>query len=110
MNVIDVMMAKQLAGGSGGGGGGGGVLVVHATDNGGFLVLDKTWKEITQASYAVLVVNMQGMGNLYKPLSQTNDDGEGQYSAFFYDYLYGESSEFYTDNENGYPAEEGAPK
>ena len=81
----------------------GGVLVVNAEDHDGSIVLDKTWKQISEAVFAVLIVEEQGVGTRYKPLSQVSDDGEGQYGVFFHDYTTGYSDEFYTDNENGYP-------
>lgn len=55
MNMVDILMAKQLAGGSGGGGGGG-VLVVNAEVDmqAKKVVLDKTFNEIISAPMVVL--------------------------------------------------------
>lgn len=55
MDMVDILMAKQLAGGSGGGGGGGDVLVVGAEMSGSTLTLNKTWREIFDATFAVWV-------------------------------------------------------
>lgn len=80
-----------------GGSSGGGVLVCHMGENN---TLDKTWKEITDAGFAV--VN--------KPVSEANYNVKSLAEVVIQDgaYVVGFSSGsakdyFVTDSENGYP-------
>jgi hypothetical protein len=87
-------------GGSGGGSGGdGGVLVVHQDENG---VLDKTWKEIHDAPFAVLYRVVVGAATTYCPILTIGD--EGGYFVDFIDSAEATDYIFSTDSENGYPA------
>lgn len=95
------------------GGAGGGVLVVHEDENS--TTLDKTWKEIKDANFAVLVFEAPGKGGGtnwvyytliradYIPASSDPKKSAGpsfdEYSVTF------SGNQVYTTNiENGYPA------
>ncbi len=84
--------------------GGGGVLVVHSTRNANRLTLDKTWKEIHGAPYAVLNMD-RGTGTDYAPISYTSID-EGEYIVVFRNFFESEDYVFTIDNENSYPFRE----
>lgn len=86
-------------GGSGGSSGGdGGVLVVHDEDG----TLDKTWKEIYDAPFAVLRLEEADGFDVVPLASMTFDD------AFYVAFVDSGHEDLYeTDSENGYPSSEG---
>lgn len=86
-------------GGSGGSSGGdGGVLVVHS-ENG---TLDKTWKELHDAPFAVLRVEESDGFEVVPLTSVTSED------AFYVAFVNSSYESVYeTDSENGYPSSEG---
>ena len=89
----EIALIKALGGN--GGGSGGGVLVVHDVDG----TLDKTWQEIRDADFAVVVIATQ---NLVRkdPVIVTND-ARGEYKV-----VTGYAEEGYTyiaSSASGYP-------
>lgn len=92
--------------GGGGGGGGGGVLVVTLDED--THTLDKTWKEIHDAPYAVIQIIDSTYGHRFMSIYAV-DYSEGQYAVV------AASAEidppsitynmevFFTNSENGYP-------
>lgn len=87
--VYDASEGKWV---NGSGGGGGGVLVVH--DNEG--TLDKTWKEIHDAGFAVM------MGEAYKICIGIILD-EGDYIVSFLEYGISSPVTYIATTETGYP-------
>ena len=88
--------------GSGGGGSGGGVLVVNIDMQ--TRTLDKTWKEISDAPFAVLRFphpEMGGTAIAYNTITYIISGST--YKVRFNDPAYGET-EFTTDSEYGYPS------
>ena len=100
MDIMDIAIAKALAGGGGGGGGESSIFIINTTDG----VCDKTWKEIETAyNNGKLPVIFYDMG-----------DGENvNKNVDIVSNIYSENSKFgiatvsyatyTTDNENGYP-------
>lgn len=84
-------------------GAGDSVLIVHAsTDSSHTQTLDKTWKEIHDAPFAVLKIENELSGFDFLLLRSVNSD-KGVYSADFV--LPGSAGRRYTtDGENGYPS------
>ena len=105
MTTGEVIALIKAFGGSGGGGSSGGVLVVGVEYNEQLEndVLDKTWKEISDASLAIINDN----GKIY-PLCMVREMG-GPYVVGFASYEVSQGSiaysmyAFVTDSENGYP-------
>ena len=97
-------MLQSLLFSGGSSGGDGGVLVVHDEEAGTVSTLDKTWKEIHDAPFAVLN-NVLGTGTTYAPILYTGTD-EGDYVVVFRDLVESKNYAFTTDSENGYPYRE----
>lgn len=95
----------------GGSGGGGGVLVVHSTMTETSMTLDKTWKEIKDAPYAVYIDAYEDGGiwsQTFSPILSLDDDG-GYNVLIAFPYVDGEAFKFVartltTDSEDGYPS------
>lgn len=64
MTTGEVIALIKAFGGGGGGSSGGGVMVVHDVDG----TLDKTWKEIHDAGFCVLVAVGKGNGQYFYPI------------------------------------------
>ena len=88
--------------GGGGGGGGSGVLRVGATVTDTSITLDKTWKEIHDAGYAVLELEDDSLGTVFSPLYSI-DSNEYYYYVGFYDLSYSNPATYTTESEDGYP-------
>ena len=81
---------------------GGGVLVVRGHESDHKIVLDKTWKEIHDAPFAVLRVEEANGFDVVPLTSVTSDDG------FYVAFVNSEHENTYeTDNENGCPSSGG---
>ncbi|MBQ1418253.1 MAG: hypothetical protein IIY95_02445, partial [Firmicutes bacterium] len=88
--------------GSGGGGGtGGGVLVVSPNMDTG--VLDKTWKEITDAPLAILKYTEDNITYQICPLSSYDEKAQGVYYNVKFKVNEQLSFTGSTDNPDGYP-------
>lgn len=94
--------------GGGGGGGGGGVLVVGTTMTETSITLDKTWKEIKDAPFAVIVVDAdESKFHIY--IGGMNSE-VGLYAVLAFSAGIGaetvvlEPIIFTTTSENGYPS------
>lgn len=71
----EIALIKAL--GKGGGGSGGGVLVVHDEDG----TLDKTWQEINDADFAVVLAYRSNLGAIvHMPVNYCNE-GKGTYDV-----------------------------
>lgn len=97
LTVVDGKWAKAAPSG------GGGILV--ATDTNG--TLDKTWQEIRDADYAIVVQDFENSGEVYHltaPLFQTIiiDDEDYVISV----YVGGDTVYYSTDSADGYPVRE----
>jgi len=93
-----------------GGGGGGGVLVVSVTFEGETATLDKTWQEITDASFPVIVTDESSVGTSWNTIRSTY-----LYNGVYYvEMVVGSVEEgkflsyvimnFTTDSASGYPS------
>ncbi len=89
----------NISSGGGGGGGGGGVFIVNVDMQTMTLTLDKTWKEILDASSesAVVLISAYDDGRVEQSLLKVIGSGGGQYGVMFGD------ASYLTDSENGYP-------
>jgi hypothetical protein len=87
-----------------------GVLVVGCTETKGTITLDKTWKQIYDADYAVCVEKVVFDGNrgvAYYPIAAVMErDGEYIVGVVIQD----SPKTFTAETENDYPIAEGAPK
>jgi hypothetical protein len=84
---------------SGGGGSGGGVLVVTDTDG----TLDKTWQEIHDAPFAVLVNERDG----YKGCAMLSYMSiEGRAEPYSYNVTFGDDATYTASSADGYPSQE----
>ncbi len=98
--------------GSGGGGGGGALLKVGITYSESTATLDKTWKEINDATFAVLVQEFEegGIVNAERGPIFATDIASGEYSVYvgipnmIDDAFVFTCFILRTDNENGYPS------
>jgi len=79
------------------------VLVVHATETeeDNVRVLDKTWSEIRNADFAVIVTEIEESGEKNTGIVQSTVDDSGLYVVVTSDGM------FETDSENGYPQTNG---
>ena len=78
MTTGEVIALIKAFGGSGGGSSGGGVLII--TEDGGTGTLDKTWQEIHDAEFA-LIVNVVGQNyKSFIPVIEVNEDS-GSYTV-----------------------------
>lgn len=86
-----------------GGGGGGGVLIVHVVDN----TLDKTWKEIKDADFAVVIYESSDDGGLFREYYTltlvTHLPPQGEDPLQFFMVRWSDEEEYMTNDENGYP-------
>lgn len=93
--------------GSGGGGGGGGVLKVGITVESGFAIMDKTWKEINEATLPVVVMNMGENATTWMFVIYTEISDEYYVSVAIggddVDAVIFTKIVFSTDSETGYP-------
>lgn len=88
-------IADNYSGSGGGGGGGGGALIVHESND----TLDKTWKEIHDATLTSVVVLVSGdeVETIIDYCANVGINDPGYYVAFISERYYATSS------ENGYP-------
>lgn len=98
--------AELIAEANAGGSSGGGVLVVHETVSDNAYTLDKTYKEISDAGFAVLYWEEAGSLNTVLWLSMIGG-GDGEYVVAFRSN--NETIEYATDSETGYPSYEYTP-
>lgn len=101
MNTGEVIALAKAFGGGGGGSSGGGVLVVNFDMQ--TRTLGKTWKEISDAPFAVLKFphpEMAGDTISYDPIVYSIKSRT--YKVRFNDPAYG-VTEFVADSEDGYP-------
>lgn len=99
MNIGEVIALIKAFGG-GGGSSGGGVLVVHDVDG----TLDKTWQEIHDADFAVVVSDFGPIKSI-KPIISTGAGIEdAPYIAIVYDYEQASSIQYTTPSATGYPS------
>ena len=79
---------------------GGGVLVVTDTDG----ILDKTWQEIADSTWAVLKVEMMDEGFYgYSPFIQYGNDEDG-YMVEFFDAPDGRTVTYVAETATDYPS------
>ena len=102
MDMNTIALIKGLAGNGGGGSSGGGVLVVHVDMQ--TRTLDKTYKEIADAGFAVIPFPANQVVDGYKlwfliGYYQVSSD---KFQVEFWNNDFGKSH-FETDSENGYP-------
>ena len=105
MNTGEVIALAKAFGGSGGGSSGGGVLVVNATWGDTEATLDKTWQEIKDGGFGVVVSLMGDNEVAYHPITGVTS-AFGQYRVHvIYDGENGlEIIRFTTSSASGYPA------
>lgn len=84
--------APKSEGGSGGG------AVVHAVVSGSTATLDKTWQEIFDGDYTVIVIEAESDNKLHITISQVSHDGT------YYVTADGDQYTFDTDSASGYPS------
>lgn len=100
VSIGEVIALSKAFGGSGGGSSGGGVLVVHFDDDTG--ALDKTWQEIYDADFAV-IVGAAPNGKMYNHVLSVYAMG----SSYFISVLDGgvnyDTYSFVTSSADGYP-------
>lgn len=97
--------------GSGGGGGtGGGVLKISVTVQAGGTqaVMDKTWAEINEAAFSVVVMSFAEGENTWMPVVGTDEDGELYNVTLAFPQNEGglitfQEKDFFTNSETGYP-------
>ena len=94
-------IADNYNGSGGGGGTGGGVLVVSPNMDTG--VLDKTWKEITDAPLAILKYTEDNITYQICPLSSYDEKAQGVYYNVKFKVNEQLSFTGSTDNPDGYP-------
>ena len=102
MTTGEVIALIKAIGGGGGGSSGGGVLVVHADMQ--TRALDKTYKEIADAGFAVLPIPANQVVDGYNLwfLIGYYQVSSGIFQVEFWNKDLGKSH-FETDSENGYP-------
>ena len=88
--IIDAIKA-------GGGGSGGGVLVVTDTDG----TLDKTWQEIHDASFAILVNESDEYSKDCAMFSYMNREGRDE--PYSYNVTFGDDATYTASSASGYP-------
>ena len=104
MNTGEVIALIKAFGGGGGGSSGGGVLVIHETVSGNTHTLDKTWQEIHDADFAVVVYEFGPVKSI-KPIISTGAGIEdAPYLAIVYNYEQASAIQYTTPSANGYPS------
>lgn len=96
--------------GGGGGGTGGGVLKISVTVQAGGTqaVMDKTWAEINEAAFSVVVMSFAEGENTWMPVVGTDEDGELYNVTLAFPQNEGglitfQEKDFFTNSETGYP-------
>lgn len=94
----------------GGGGTGGGVLKISVTVQAGGTqaVMDKTWAEINEAAFSVVVMSFAEGENTWMPVVGTDEDGELYNVTLAFPQNEGglitfQEKDFFTNSETGYP-------
>lgn len=96
MDVTTLAICKKMIE-NGGGGTGGGVLVVHQSgDNDTGYTLDKTWQEIHDADFSIIVTEDTD-GKWYVQITSAFIDGQN------YIVTGGSTAEYATTSADGYP-------
>lgn len=88
----------------GGGGGSDLSLEITATQEGGAVVLDKTWAEIARASNSFIYTEVESIKAVTHVLGTMHDDNSGRYVIWSSSPVGGASIAFTTDSPNGYPS------
>lgn len=84
---------------------GGGIMVIHEDENG---ILDKTWQEIYNGGFGVIMAEMPDSFLMYAPITQIFNNGNNLFSIV----TIGVTSEgvgavlYQTQSSNGYPVEQ----
>lgn len=93
-----------------GGGTGGGVLKISVTEQAGGTqaVMDKTWAEINEAAFSVVVMSFAEGENTWMPVVGTDEDGKlYNVTVAFPQNEHGlitfQEKDFFTNSETGYP-------
>lgn len=104
MNTGEVIALIKAFGGGGGGSSGSGVLVVHETVSGGTHTLDKTWQEIHDADFAVVVSDIPPIKSIQPIVSIGAGINDIPYIATVYNYDKASATPYTTPSANGYPS------
>jgi len=104
-NGRDIIARGMAAYAAAHGGSGGGILVVTATVEDSTATLDKTWQEIYDAPYAVMVMEMGENEKVYYDIGDIYEDG-GDYGVRVVTpgTPHDESLFLVTDSADGYPS------